>query len=155
MKRVLLLLYLLSTFGWGVHIEFVNLTQEFIPITQSKSKKSYYKLTSQTHIEKFSKKNGSLLLLNRKKYMLKNNYHLNGKFTTSQTELRYKKAYLLSGKVYLLEVKGHINGKKISAKEIIFDGYKKYTLKKCEVKIANKIYRRSKFIILEKGKSLK
>ena len=149
MKRVLLSLYILPTFGWGVHIEFTNLTQELIPTEKAISKKSYYKLTAQLHIEKFSKKESALLLLNHKKYMLKNNYYLNGNFTMSQTELRYKKAYLLSGKVYLLDVNGYINNKKVSAKEVVFDGYKKYILKKCEVKIAHRIYRRSKFTIKE------
>jgi len=150
MRRVLLLLYTLPIFGWGVNIEFTNLTQELIPTHTIALKKSYYKLTSQVHIEKFSKKEAGLLLLNRKKYMLKNNYHLNGKFTTSQTELKYKKAYLLSGKVYLLDVTGYIESKKVSAKEVVFDGYKKYTLKKCEVKTEHRIYRRSKFTIKEK-----
>ncbi len=149
MRRVLLLLYTLPTFGWGVNIEFTNLTQELIPTHTATLKKSYYKLTAQSHIERFLKKESSLLLLNRKKYMLKNNYHLNGKFTTAKTELRYKKAYLLSAKVYLLDVTGYIGSKKVSAKEVVFDGYKKYTLKKCEVKTKHRIYRRSKFTIKE------
>jgi hypothetical protein len=149
MRRIWLLLYALPTLGWGVNIAFTNLTQEFIPSHKVLSKKSYYKLTSQVHIEKYVKKEAPLLLLNRKKYMLQNNYHLNGKFTTAQTELNYKKAYVLSGKVYLFEVTGHIVKQKIMAKEVVFDGHKRYLLKKCEVKTAHRIYRRSKFTIKE------
>jgi hypothetical protein len=148
--KIFFVLYLfLSSSLWGIDIEFTNLIQELIPTPIASSQKSYYKLTAQSHIEKFSKTESALLLLNRKKYMLKNNYHLNGKFTTSNTELKYKKAYLLSGKVYLLDVKGYINSKKITAKEVVFDGYKKYLLKKCEVRTAHRIYRRSKFTIKE------
>jgi len=150
MKKMFLLCLYIPTFGWGVNIEFINLTQELIPRHTTTSKKSYYKLTAQLHIEKFSKKDSSLLLLNRKKYMLRHNYHLNGKFKTFQTELKFKKAYLLSGKVYLLDVVGYINSKKVMAKEVIFDGYKTYKLKKCEVKILNHIYRRSKVTVKEK-----
>ena len=148
--RSLLLFLSFSTFGWGVNIEFRNLTQELIPTYITTSKKSYYKLTAYSHIENFSNnKDSSLLLLNRKKYMLKNNYYLNGMFNTSKTTLNYKKAYVLSGKVYMLSVHGYINNQKIKAKEIIFDGYKKYILKKCEVKTVYKVYRRSKFTIQE------
>ena len=145
-----MLLYLLPTFGWGVTIEFSNMTQEFIPTQQTSLKKSYYKLTSQYHIKKISKKDSSFLLLNRKKYMLKNNYYIDGVFQRGETVLHYKKAYVLGGKVYLLIVNGILENRQVNAKEVVYDGYNSYLLKKCEVRTKTRIYRRNKLTIKEK-----
>jgi len=143
------LLFFIPHLIWGVTIEYTNLTSKFIPTEKSAKIKSYYQLTSNFHIEKYIKKNTKLLLLNLKKYMLKNNYYLKGKLSTEHSSLRYEKAYILGGKVYLFEVKGHINNRQIKAKELVYDGYKNYSLKKCEVRTKFKIYRRRQLLIQE------
>jgi len=81
--------------------------------------------------------------------MLKNNYYLDGFFKTKITYLEYKKAYSLSNKLYLFDVNGTINHQKVKAKEIIYDGYRGYTLKHCEVKEYFKIIRRKKYFMNE------
>lgn len=135
---------------WGIKIEYTNITYQIIPTQKASKKKSYYTLTSKYHLKNFSKKDRPSLLLNRKQYMLKNNYYAEGKFKTLMTNLIYKKAYVLGGKVYLLDVTGLINKSQLKAKEVVYDGYKSYLLKKCEIRTKFKIYRRNKFTIKEK-----
>ena len=113
------------------------------------SNKPNYKLTAKYHLKKISAKDIYLLLMNNQKYMLKNNYYLDGKLLTRKTSLSYKKAYINNSKVFLFEVNGKINNKIIKAKEIEYDGKKSYILKFCEVKDKNKIYRRKKLLMLE------
>ncbi|MBU1667444.1 hypothetical protein KKC13_03440 [bacterium] len=135
---------------WGTKIEYTNLTYQIIPTQKASKKKSYYTLTSKYHLKNFSKKDTPSLLLNRKQYMLKNNYYAEGRFKTSMTNLIYKKAYVLGGKVYLLDVMGQINKSQVKAKEVVYDGYKSYLLKKCEIQTKSKIYRRNKMTLKEK-----
>ncbi|SFV56452.1 hypothetical protein MNB_SV-13-124 [hydrothermal vent metagenome] len=61
----------------------------------------------------------------------------------------YKKAYRLSNKLYLFNVTGTINNKKITAKEVVYDGYRDYTLKNCTLKSRYKILRRKVYSIRE------
>jgi len=148
MKALILFLFL-PIFLWGINFKFTNLTQEQIPIQKSSITKSYYKLTAKKHIKKFSKKSQALLFFNRKKFMLENNYYADGLFYTEESHFSYKKAYILAGKVHLFEVQGYINKHHIKAKEVIYDGYKTYHLKKCEIKINSKILRRSDYQLTE------
>ena len=102
------------------------------------------------HLENFQKKNYKLFFFNRKKYMLKNNYYLEGFFKTKLTKFSFKKAYILGGKIYFFDVKGYINKSKIKAKEVVYSNNRTYELKKCEVKNSSHIIRRKKYILQER-----
>ena len=115
-------------------------------LTNIQKSKVTYQITAQKHIESFKKKDSLKFFFNRKKYMLENNYYINGIFKTSNAILYYQKAYIL-GKVYLFNITGTIHHKKIKAKEIIFDGNKNYILKNCEIITPKRVYRRKKFKI--------
>ena len=140
---------LLPIFLYGVSIEFKNINSKFIPTQQISNKKSYYQLTSKVYLENFEKKDYKSFFLNRKNYMLKNNYYLDGFLKTEVSYLTFKKAYILGSKIYLFMVVGHINKSKIKAKEVIFDKYKTYQLLKCEIKINSSILRRKNYKIKE------
>ena len=142
-------LFLSPLFLWGVRIEFKQITSHSIPIQQASTKKSYYQLTSKFYLEDFQKKNYKLFLLNRKNYMLKNNYYLDGFLKTEVSYLSFKKAYILGGKIHLFMVTGHINKSNIEAKEVIYDEYKTYQLLKCEIKKSSSILRRKSYKIKE------
>ena len=148
--RTLALFLLLSPlFLWGVRIEFIQVSSHSIPTQQTSTKKSYYQLTSKFYVEDFQKKNYKSFLLNRKNYMLKNNYYLDGFLKTEVSYLSFKKAYILGGKIHLFMVIGHINNSNIEAKEVIYDEYKTYQLLKCEVRKSTSILRRKKYKIKE------
>jgi hypothetical protein len=140
-------LFLLPIFLWGVNMKFINLTEEVIPIKTPLVKKRYFNLFASSYIQKISKKDIKLIFFNRKSFMLKNNYYLDGFFKSAQSHLFYKKAYRLSTKLYFFNVNGTINNQKITAKEVVYDGYRNYTLKNCEVKSKYKILRRKVYII--------
>ncbi len=129
-------------------IEFHNITLHSTPLTSKGFNQHSYKLTAEYHLKEFSKKQIYLLLANRKNYMLNHNYYLNGEFKAKNTLLSYKNAYILGNKIHLFNVMGKIDDYSIKAKEIIYDGSKRYLLKHCEVKTSNKIYRRKEFEIL-------
>lgn len=130
-------------------MKFVNLTEEIIPIKTPLVKKRYFNLFATSYIQKISKKDIKLIFFNRKSFMLRNNYYLDGSFKTLQSHLFYKKAYRLSNKLYLFNVTGTINNQKIRAKEVIYDGYRDYTLNHCEVKSKYKILRRKVYLLRE------
>ena len=145
-KLVLLFLVSSSITSWGLKIEYTNLISEYIPKLKSLSK-SYYQLKSNYFVENFQQKTYTQFLLNRKRYMLKNHYYLHGTLTTKESHLRYFKAYKLSNKIYLYNVKGYINKIKIQAQEVVYDGYKTYQLKKCEIRKESTILRRKDYFI--------
>lgn len=134
---------LLSTTLSAIEIEFVDIISKTIPVDENRS--TYYEISAEKYIEKFKKNSALKLFINRKSFMSKNNYYSNGIFKSKKTKLYFKKGYILFSKVYLFDVKGFIDKAQVKAKEIIFDGYKSYILKKCEVKIDNHIYRRNIF----------
>ncbi|MCK4440467.1 MAG: hypothetical protein KAU90_00580 [Sulfurovaceae bacterium] len=139
---IVLIIYTLSLLS--LEIEFKEITSRQIFI-EKEHKKQDYQLTAKKYIENFSKKNKVKFFINRKLYMLKNNYYSEGVFQSQKTKLFYKKAYVLFGKVYLFDVNGTIDKAKVTAKEVIFDGYQNYLLKKCEIIENKSIYRRNKF----------
>ncbi len=128
----------------ALEIEFIGVTSRTIPL-ETNYKKKYYQITAKKYIEKFVKKDKLMFFINRKSYMLKNNYYSEGQFSSKKTKLFYKKGFVLFGKVYLFDVNGTIDKAKIIAKEVIFDGYNSYLLKKCEIKKKKHIYRRNRF----------
>ena len=130
-------------------MKFTNLTEELIPLKNTPVKKQYFKLFATSRIQKISKKYSKLIFFNRRAFMLKNNYYRDGFLKTKSTHLRYKKAYKLSNKLYLFDVKGTINHQKVKAKELVYNGYKEYLLKHCEVKEDSKILRRKEYLIRE------
>jgi hypothetical protein len=129
---------------FAIKIEFIGITSQVIPF-ETHNKASYYKITAKKYIEKFEKKDRVIFFINRKSYMLRNNYYSDGLFKSKKTELSYKKCYILFGKIYLFDVNGTIDNAKVIAKEIVFDGYRNYLLKKCEVKKNGYTYRRNRF----------
>ena len=143
-KYIPLIIYSLSLFA--LEIEFREVTSKQIFIEKEDAKQNY-KLTAKKHIENFSKKDRLKFFINRKLYMLENNYYSEGIFKSKKTKLFYKKSYILFGKVYLFDVNGIIYNSKVTAKEIIYDGYTNYLLKGCEIINAKSIYRRNKFKI--------
>jgi len=130
----------------AVQIEFKDITSKIIPI--KKCSKVYYQLSADRYIEKFSKKDKIKFIINMKSYMLKNNYYSNGIFQAKNVNLSFKNSYVLFGKVYLFDVSGKIENREIKAKEIVFNGYKTYLLKRCEVVTSKRIYRRKKFKLI-------
>ena len=148
-RTLALFLFLSPLFLWGVRVEFKQITTYSIPTQQASTKKSYYQLTSTLYIEDFQKKKYKSFFLNRKKYMLQNNYYLDGFLKTDGSYLHFKKAYILGGKVHLFNVIGHINTNNIKAQEVIYDEYKTYQLLKCEVKKSSSILRRKQYKIKE------
>jgi len=145
--KFFLLLFIFSSTLFATTIEFTDVTYTLTPMKNINKQKSFYQISSKFHLNRVIKKETIKLLLNRRQYMLDNNYYLDGEFTSKGCKLAYKKAYILGGKVHLLGVKGVINNQEVEAKEVIFDGYKKFILKQCEVKSKNKIYRRREFVV--------
>lgn len=139
-----LIIYPLSLLALEIEFQDVTSRQIFI---ENEHKKQYYQLTAKKYIENFSKKDRVKFFINRKLYMLKNNYYSEGVFESKKTKLFYKKAYVLFGKVYLFDVNGTIDKAKVTAKEIVYDGYQTYLLKECEIIEDTHIYRRNKFEI--------
>jgi len=130
----------------ALQIEFKNLTTEIIPL-ENIQHLQYYQFQAKRYVQKFSKKDRVLFLLNRKRFMLKHNFYEQGTFSSQSANLWFKKAYVLFKKVHLFEVHGTIYGAKVKAKEIIYDGYKQFILNKCEVHQKRHIYRRKTFIL--------
>jgi len=144
MKKINSFLFLFTPLLWGVDIEFTNIKYQSIS-----SHHSSYQLISKSYVQKSETKNYKLFIFNRRQYMLKNNYYLDGFLKTKVAKIHYKKAYLLGGKVYLIETDGYINNVKIVAKEIIYDKKRDYLLKKCVVKTEHSVLRRKKYLIQE------
>jgi len=140
---ICIIIYPLSIFSINIELKGVVSKKIFIP--KKNLKKTNYEIKAKRYIENFSKKNKLGFLLNRKLFMLKYNYYDNGIFKSKKVKLFFKKAYILLGRVHLFEVKGMIDNSKIIAKEVIFDEYKTYILKKCEVKKNKHTYRRKEF----------
>ena len=104
-----------------------------------------YTINSKTYINNFSKVDLKFLL-NKEKFMLKNNFYKNGTLEVKKNRIYFEKAYKLGGKLYLFNIKGYVNDSKISAKSAVYYK-KKLILQKCEIRTKSRVLRRKKYII--------
>jgi len=104
-----------------------------------------YIINSKTYINNFSKIDLKFLL-NKEKFMLKNNFYKNGTLEVKKNRIYFEKAYKLGGKFYMFNIKGYIKETKIIAKKAIY--YReRLILQECEIRTNKRVLRRRKYFI--------
>jgi len=140
-KKVFLLLLFTFSFTYSSTSIKLNNIEEY-KITKEKV---LYKIEAKSKNINY-KKLKKFRFFNKEKIVSNSSYYLNGKFSSKDLKIDFKKAYFLEGKFVMLEPKGFYKTNPFNAKKAIFSK-KDLFLKNVNIKLGKRKYRKFKYKI--------
>lgn len=140
-KFIYLLLLLTTTLFSNTKITITGIKE--YKITNEKILYLIVAESKNINLKKFKK----FRFYNKEKFMSNSYYYLNGKFSTSNLDIEFKKAYFLEGKFIMLDLKGIYKNSIFQAKKAIYNR-KSVILKNTKINIGENKYKKYTYKIL-------